>query len=142
MSSSESHLIYLIATRSHAGATLRIVAAEVDCGWVPFWVQTMEHHWDIQKSWFPVKLQHNPTEVIGRNVFTSNVDDYCGYDLIKTGLFPYLSSMTMFSSDYPHSATIWPDSRKVAVHMIDGMAPEDARKTQSENAARVFRFSI
>lgn len=29
---------------------------EVDCGWAPFWVQTMMHHWDIRKIWFPVKL--------------------------------------------------------------------------------------
>ena len=56
--------------------------------------------------------------------------------------WPWLSSMTMFSSDYPHSATIWPNSRAVAAKMIDGLKPEDARKTLSENAARVFGFSV
>jgi predicted TIM-barrel fold metal-dependent hydrolase len=121
---------------------LKIVGAEVDCGWVPFWVQTLDHHWEIQKSWFPVKLQHKPSDFIGKNIFTTNVDDYVGYDLIKTGLYPYLSSMTMFSSDYPHSATIWPNSRKVAIKMVDGMKPADARKALSENAARVFGFDI
>lgn len=121
---------------------LKVVNAEVDCGWVPFWVQTMEHHWKIQQSWFEVKLKRSPTEFIGKNIFTSNVDDYVGYDLIKTGLYPYLSSMTMFSSDYPHSATIWPNSRQVATRMIDGMKPEDARKALSENAIRVFGFSL
>jgi len=30
---------------------LKMVGAEVDCGWAPFWVQTLDHHWDIQKSW-------------------------------------------------------------------------------------------
>jgi predicted TIM-barrel fold metal-dependent hydrolase len=121
---------------------LKLVGAEVDCGWVPFWVQTMEHHWAVQKSWFPVKLQSPPTEFVGRNVFTTNVDDYVGYDLIKTGLFPYLSGMTMFSSDYPHSATIWPDSRKVAAKMVNGMKPEDARKALCDNAVRVFGFQL
>jgi predicted TIM-barrel fold metal-dependent hydrolase len=62
--------------------------------------------------------------------------------LIKTGLFPYLSGMTMFSSDYPHSATIWPNSRQVANKMIDGMRPEDARKALCENAVRVFGFNL
>ena len=38
--------------------------------------------------------------------------------------------------------TIWPNSRKVAVKMIDGMKPEDARKALSENAARVFGFKL
>jgi predicted TIM-barrel fold metal-dependent hydrolase len=62
--------------------------------------------------------------------------------LIKTGLFPYLSSMRMFSSDYPHSATIWPNSRSVALQMTKGMKPEDARKALSYNAVRVFGFNI
>jgi len=121
---------------------LKIVGAEVDCGWVPFWVSTMEHHWDIQKSWAPVKLKHSPRDFIGKNVFTTNVDDYVGYDLVKTGLYPYLSSMTMFSSDYPHSATIWPNSRAVALKMTTGMKAEDTRKVLSENAARVFGFEV
>ncbi|CAN7378680.1 amidohydrolase family protein [Phenylobacterium sp. LjRoot225] len=121
---------------------LKIVAAEVDCGWVPFWVQTLDHHWEIQTSWFDVKLKHPPSDFIGKNIFTTNVDDYCGYDLIRTGLYPYLSSMTMFSSDYPHSATIWPHSRDVAIKMVTGMKPEDARKALSENAIRVFGFEV
>lgn len=120
---------------------LKIVAAEVDCGWAPFWVQTLVHHWDIQKSWFPVKLKQSPDEFIGRNIFTTNVDDYCGYDLIRTGLYPFLANMTMFSSDYPHSATIWPNSRAVAEKMTTGMKAEDARKVLSDNACRVFGFT-
>ena len=135
-----SYLIFAGVFERHPKLTL--VAAEVDCGWVPFWVQTLVHHWDIQKSWFPVKLSQSPVEFIGKNIFTTNVDDYVGYDLVKTGLFPYLSSMTMFSSDYPHSATIWPHSRAVAEKMTAGMAPNDTRKVLSENAARVFGFEI
>jgi predicted TIM-barrel fold metal-dependent hydrolase len=135
-----SYLIFAGVFARHP--QLKMVAAEVDCGWVPFWVQTLVHHWDIQKSWFPVKLQESPDEFIGRNIFTTNVDDYVGYDLVKTGLFPYLATMTMFSSDYPHSATIWPRSRAVAQKMTAGMAPQDMRKVLSENAARVFGFEI
>jgi predicted TIM-barrel fold metal-dependent hydrolase len=48
----------------------------------------------------------------------------------------------LFSSDYPHSATIWPHSRQVAATMTRGMARADARKVLSENAARVFGFEI
>jgi predicted TIM-barrel fold metal-dependent hydrolase len=121
---------------------LKMVGAEVDCGWVPFWVQTMMHHWDIQKTWQPVTLKVPPIDFIGRNVFTTNVDDYCGYQMITTGLWPWLSSMTMFSSDYPHSATIWPHSRAVAAKMTVGMKDEDKRKVLSENAERVFGFSL
>jgi len=121
---------------------LKMVGAEVDCGWAPFWVQTLDHHWEIQSNWFPVKLKHPPSDFIGKNVFTTNVDDYAGYQMIGTGLWPWMSSMTMFSSDYPHSATIWPDSRKVALKMTDGLTPEDTRKVLYGNAARVFGFDL
>jgi len=121
---------------------LRLVGAEIDCGWVPFWLQQLDHHWEIQSSWFPVKLQHPPSDFAGKNIFTTNVDDYCGYQMIGTGLWPKLAEMTMFSSDYPHSATIWPDSRKVALKMIDGLKPEDARKALCGNAVRVFGFDV
>ncbi len=50
--------------------------------------------------------------------------------------------MTMFSSDYPHSATIWSHSRAIAIKMTTGMKPDDACKVLSENAARVFGFDI
>lgn len=121
---------------------LKLVAAEVDCGWAPFWMQTMVHHWEIQKSWFPVKLKRSPEEFVGCNLFTTNVDDYVGYDLIKTGLYPLLADMTMFSSDYPHSATLWPNSRIVAAKMTKGMRAEDRVKVLNGNAARVFGFDI
>ncbi|MFD2136605.1 amidohydrolase family protein [Novosphingobium resinovorum] len=50
--------------------------------------------------------------------------------------------MTMFSSDYPHSATIWPHSRDVALKMTADLTPQDTRTTLSENAARVFGFDV
>jgi predicted TIM-barrel fold metal-dependent hydrolase len=120
---------------------LRIVGAEIDCGWVPFWVQTMVHHWENQKSWFPVKLKTSPDQFIGVNIFTSNIDDYVGYDLVKTGKYPYLANMTMFSSDYPHSATIWPNSQAIAVKMTEGMKEEDKVKVLGGNTMRLYNIS-
>lgn len=119
---------------------MRIVGAEVDCGWVPFWAQTMENHWQSQRSWFPVKLEHSPVDFIGVNVFTTNIDDYVGYKLVKSGDYPYLANMTMFSSDYPHSATIWPNSKLVAAKMTEGMNAIDKQKVLCGNAKRVFRI--
>lgn len=57
-------------------------------------------------------------------------------------MLPPTAIMTMFSSDYPHSATIWPNSREVANKMIDGLRSEDARKTLQDNAVRVFGFDL
>jgi predicted TIM-barrel fold metal-dependent hydrolase len=119
---------------------LKIVAGEVDAGWVPFWTQTMDHHWEVQQSWFPQKLEHKPSDFVGVNVFTTAIDDYVGYDLIASGKYPHLANATMFSSDYPHSATIWPHSADVAKKVTTSMTPEDRYKVLEGNAVRVFGF--
>ena len=119
---------------------LKIVAGEVDAGWVPFWVQTMDHQWEAQQAWFPQKLDHKPSDFVGKNVFTTAIDDYVGYDLIATGKYPFLADATMFSSDYPHSATIWPHSAAVAEKVTRDMTAEDRYKVLEGNAVRVFHF--
>ena len=68
------------------------------------------------------------------------IDDYVGYDLITTGKYPALANATMFSSDYPHSATIWPNSAKVAEAVTRNMTKEDRYKVLEGNAIRVFGF--
>jgi predicted TIM-barrel fold metal-dependent hydrolase len=120
---------------------LKIVAAEVDCGWIPFWAQTMDAHWKTQQSWFPQKLQHAPSDFLGVNCFVTTIDDYVGYDLMKTGKYPYLARMTMFSTDYPHSATIWPNSRKVAETLTDGLSAHDRAAVLETNARRLYHMA-
>jgi predicted TIM-barrel fold metal-dependent hydrolase len=134
-----TYMIFAGIFDRHPG--LKIVAAEVDCGWVPFWGQTMDHHWQTQKSWFPQKLEHKPTDFLGVNCFVTTIDDYVGYDLMRTGRYPYLTKMTMFSTDYPHSATIWPNSRKVAEELTQGMSAADKAAVLETNARTLFHLA-
>ena len=119
---------------------LKIVAAEVDCGWVPFWVQTMDNQWEAQQAWFAQKLEHKPTDFLGVNCFVTTIDDYVGYDPMKTGRYPYLAKMTMFSTDYPHSATIWPNSRKVAETLTEGLGAVDKAAVLETNARALYHM--
>lgn len=119
---------------------LKIVAAEVDNGWIPFWAQTMDQQWEAQQAWFPQKLEHKPSDFLGVNCFVTTIEDYVGYDLIKTGKYPYLAKATMFSTDYPHSATIWPNSRSVAEKLTDGMTDADKDMVLAGNATRIYHF--
>jgi predicted TIM-barrel fold metal-dependent hydrolase len=44
----------------------------------------------------------------------------------------------MYSSDYPHSVCLWPDSRRHAAELTEGMPADVAEKLLSGNAARVY----
>ena len=93
---------------------LRIVAAEVNFGWLPFWAQTMEQNVDVRSAMDDptVASTLRPTEHLGRNLFVTVLDDQIGFDLVAA--HPYLADTAMFSSDYPHSVTLWPNSRQHA----------------------------
>ena len=48
-------------------------------------------------------------ELLGRNLFVTILDDHVGFKLMRD--YPYLADASLWSSDYPHSVTLWPKSR-------------------------------
>lgn len=118
---------------------LVIVAAEVNFGWVPFWLQTMDQEWETQKAWSDAPLEVPPSSVAGEQVFTTSLDDHVGYDLIRAGS-PRLALSTMYSTDYPHSVTLWPESSRHIPALMRGLSEGDRRAVLSGNATRVYGF--
>ena len=48
----------------------------------------------------------------------------------------------LWSSDYPHTDTSWPKCRENIEEHFEGVPETDKRKVVSENAARVYGFSL
>jgi predicted TIM-barrel fold metal-dependent hydrolase len=122
----------------HRHPDLKLVGAEVNFGWLPFWAQTMEQNFDVRSGLGDASVQANrrPTEHLGTNIFVTVLDDHVGFKLIPD--YPWLADTGMFSSDYPHSVTLWPNSRTVAEKLVDGLDLGAAEKVLAENAARVY----
>ena len=117
---------------------LRIVAAEVNCGWLPFWAQTMEQNLDIRIGLddATARTALSPTERVGRNLFVTVLDDYVGYRLMVD--YPWLVDASMYSTDYPHSVTLWPNSSELIPKLTADLTPEATRKVLAGNAERLF----
>jgi predicted TIM-barrel fold metal-dependent hydrolase len=118
---------------------LKIVGAEVNFGWLPFWAQTMEQNFDVRSAFVDddtVGADLRPTDHLGRNLFVTVLDDFVGFGLIDK--FPYLADTAMYSSDYPHSVTLWPKSRDHIAKLAEGVDPVAVDKIVSGNAARVY----
>ena len=47
----------------------------------------------------------------------------------------------MYSTDYPHSVTLWPNSRRYIAELTQGLAAESKAKVLAGNAARVYGFA-
>ena len=120
--------------------TLRMGVLECGFGWLPFWARRMDEQAIYVGGTAPLKLK--PSEYMTSGRFFCSIEHHEGEDMFESVTKFLGEDGLMYASDYPHSATIWPNSRQVANKMIDGMKPEDARKALCENAVRVFGFNL
>jgi len=119
---------------------LKLVAAEVNCSWLPFWSQTVDQCFDnaYYRSTGGVRIDRRPSELLGENLFVTMLDDDLGFRMISEGFVPELADCAMFSTDYPHSVCLWPNSQDHVKRLTKGMREVDKEKVLSGNAARVY----
>jgi predicted TIM-barrel fold metal-dependent hydrolase len=117
---------------------LKLVGAEVNFGWLPFWAQTMEQNFDVRSGFADATIEtvRRPTEHLGENLFVTILNDDVGFGMVKD--HPWLADCAMYSSDYPHSVTLWPKSRDYIATLTAGLPAEAAEKIVAGNAARVY----
>ena len=115
---------------------LMMVMAEGDCAWIPYVKEQMDDrfhrvHPDTRPS---IKLR--PSEYYDRNIFSVYITDHFGIQLRKdVGV-----DQMMWSSDFPHTGTHWPNSWKVIEKDFAGVAEEEKHKILAGNAARLYKF--
>lgn len=114
---------------------LKVVAAEVNMGWMPFWIEQMNTEYGDAKAWADM-CERKPSEYVGTNVFTTVLDDYLGFRLVDEDL----SHGVMYSTDYPHAAGIWPHSADLIPKLTADLKPDWTRRIVADNAIRVFQL--
>lgn len=118
--------------------TLKFVDAEVNGGWLPFWLQMMQQVFDRQRHWANAPLKTDPRELLGRNLFVSVLDDYLYFEQAKSD--PVIASAGMFSTDYPHSTTLFPHTQEYIAKLSVGMDAETKHQILAGNAQRVYNL--
>jgi predicted TIM-barrel fold metal-dependent hydrolase len=110
---------------------LQVSVAEVGVGWVPFWLQEMDYYTAAR-----TRLPKPPSEYWRNNVTSTFIGDAVGGQLLEKNTL--LQDTSLWSSDYPHAATIWPDSRTLMEEDLGHLSKEIVNKVIVENACRVF----
>ena len=105
---------------------------------LPFWAQTMEQNFDIRNAMDDdtAGIALRPTEYLGRNLFVTILDDKVGFGLV--GDHPWMADTAMFSSDYPHSVSLWPKSAQHIAELTADLDPAATEKILSGTAARIY----
>jgi predicted TIM-barrel fold metal-dependent hydrolase len=118
---------------------LIFIAAEVNCAWVPAMAQQMDQEFERMRHWANLPFESLPSSYLGRNVFVTMLDDFLGCRLAKED--PVLARTTMFSTDYPHSTTLWPRSQEFIAKMTEGMSTETKHAILAGNALRAYSLN-
>jgi predicted TIM-barrel fold metal-dependent hydrolase len=117
---------------------LQIVGAESDIGWLPHWVQRMDHGNQKFGAMMDVSLSMEPSEYMRRQVWFTFMDDEVGAANIESlGV-----DLFMWGSDFPHTDSTWPDSLSVIDRNLAAVPQTVADRVLRDNAARLYDIDL
>jgi len=134
------HFTKMIYTGAFArNPKVKIVDAELNFGWVPFWMDTLDEIYDKQKGWARFGTEDRPSNALGRNIFITVLDDKLGFDLVAS--YPKMADLALFSIDYPHSICLWPNTQDDIARATANCDPVSKQKILAGNAVKVFNLN-
>ncbi len=113
---------------------LRFASVESGVGWFAWMAEYMDRTWEKQRYWTNSTLTEKPSFYMDQNVYGSFINDRLG---ILCRNEPGGRNI-MWSSDYPHSETTFPNSRDVIARDFVGVPDEDVRQIVAERARRLY----
>jgi predicted TIM-barrel fold metal-dependent hydrolase len=115
---------------------LRIGSTESGVGWFAWFAEYCDRTWEKQRFWTESKLKNLPSYYMDHNIWGSFIQDRAG---ILNRNLPGAKNI-MWSSDYPHSETTFPNSHAIIKRDFDGVPQADIRKIICGNAKRLLRL--
>jgi predicted TIM-barrel fold metal-dependent hydrolase len=109
---------------------LKIVVAEIEVGWIPFWLEEMDKR--SRRADLPLK----PSEYFYRQCYATFTEDPVGGKLLTW----YGQDNFMFSTDYPHVGLgdIWLYSDEMIARNLSHLTPEVRAKTLRGTVANLY----
>ncbi len=119
----------------HRFPKLKFVTVESGVGWFAWLAGYMDATWKKQRFWTKSPLMQPPSFYMDQNVYGSFIEETVG---IRNRDLPGGKNI-MWSSDYPHSETTYPDSQNVIDTLFAGVPEEDVAMIVGGRARVLFR---
>jgi len=117
---------------------LKVVIVENEIGWIPFFLQQWDYYYRRFHETNPPPITRLPSEYFNRQVYATFFDDAVGgHNLGWWGV-----DNCMWSNDYPHPNSTWPNSRQVIARDLGHLPPDVRAKLVRENVARLYGLKI
>ncbi|MDE2405725.1 MAG: amidohydrolase family protein [Sphingomonadales bacterium] len=118
---------------------LKIGLIESGAGWVPFWLEGMEHQLDEFRTLANRGLKRRPREYFAKNFWVS----FWFETAAVTRLLDEIGSdRMMFQTDYPHPTSLYPDVQDRLVSVLGGLDRPTQQRLLQDNAATLFSLDL
>jgi predicted TIM-barrel fold metal-dependent hydrolase len=114
--------------------TLKTVFVEPGLAWVAWWLEIVDDMARRQGYSFPA-ITELPSWYFHRNVHLTFIDEHLGVQRLRDVLGV---DNIMWSSDFPHPVTSWPNSRAIVDGQFADVPDDERQKIVAGNAARVW----
>jgi len=117
---------------------LKIVSVENEVGWMPFWLGQCDKNFRRHRHSEKVPMEKTPSEYFRRQVYATFFNDHVGGRLFSW----WGAENCMWSNDYPHQNSTWPNSRDVIARDMGHLAAADRTKLLSENVVKLYDLKV
>jgi predicted TIM-barrel fold metal-dependent hydrolase len=118
--------------------SLRLVSVEAEIGWIPWVLDRMDHNWHRHRHWTHNELTEEPSFYFHRQVLATFTKDFVGLrELSAIGV-----DNVMWSNDFPHAESNWPNSKKLADEWLADFDSEAKAKLLWKNAADLYHLGL
>jgi predicted TIM-barrel fold metal-dependent hydrolase len=120
----------------HKFPDLKVAFSEGGVGWIPYLLERSDATWERHRFYQNVNQDVRPSELFRRNMYGCFIQDEFG--VINREAIGV--DKLLWESDYPHSDSNWPNSRKVTQEHFVNTPDEDVHRIVELNARELFRF--
>jgi predicted TIM-barrel fold metal-dependent hydrolase len=119
---------------------LNVLLVEANIGWIPTVAEQLDDMF-LRYRWFTGAaelMSTMPSRVMHRNFWATFIVDTVGVEQRHRMNVDHL----MWSTDYPHTASDWPNSRLSIERNFRGVAADDVKKMLHTNAKELYRLDL
>jgi predicted TIM-barrel fold metal-dependent hydrolase len=117
---------------------LRVVLVESNIGWIPTLLEQADDMF-MRYRWYTRAVEQQrafPSEIFHRNFWATFMVDTVGMDLRHRMNLDHL----MWSTDYPHSGSDWPNSRVTIERVFRDVPRHEVKKMLHTNCKELYRL--
>jgi predicted TIM-barrel fold metal-dependent hydrolase len=136
LSTAEAFGMWILSGTLERFPDLRLVFVEPGLGWVPWYLSTVDDMAKRQGYTF-AGLTDLPSTYFYRNMWLTYVDEPDAIQLLRHRIGV---ENILWSTDYPHPLTSWPESRALIERSFQGVPADERQAILSGNASSVWNI--